>query len=147
MITIVSSSFMEGKEQKAGGAVVDCSSPWTVPTDAATALFPSCHFTGVAGEALPAARAAVAGCAPWPRRCHRWPGVPCIPGGTTTTSCAPRPQEYHRRRGNRERLKGQDQPWRLFYLGYLFPIWILGIKWGSFWSAILWFLLVSPLCR
>lgn len=58
MLTIISPSLAEGKERKAGGAVVGCSSPGTVPTDAATLWFPSCHFTGVAGEAVPAARAA-----------------------------------------------------------------------------------------
>lgn len=64
---------MEGKEGKAGGAVVDCSSPWTVPRDAVTALFPSCHFTGLAGEALPAAGVATAGCAPPSRgHCRHW---------------------------------------------------------------------------
>lgn len=58
MLAIISPSLAEGKERKAGGAVVGCSSPGTVPTDAATLWFPSCHFTGVAGEAVPAARAA-----------------------------------------------------------------------------------------
>lgn len=88
---------MEGKEGKAGGAVVDCSSPWTVPRDAGTALFPSCHFTGLAGEALPAAGVATAGCAPPSRgHCRHWMcpasslvlaqlAVACIPWSATGT--------------------------------------------------------------
>lgn len=43
---------MEGKGGNAGGAVVDCSSPWTA---AAHGLLPGSCFTGLAAEALPAA--------------------------------------------------------------------------------------------
>jgi len=78
---------------------VGCGSPWTVLTEAATALLPSCPAISPG----------------WLEKlCQlqglQQPAVPRIPGGTATASCAPRPWENCRRRGNGERLEGQDQP-------------------------------------
>lgn len=88
---------------------MDYSSPWTVPRDAGTALFSCCHFTGLAGEALPAAGVArlavlhhpggtaIPGCVLHPRcYCHNWlwPASLGVPQALRIT----------------EHLKGQNQP-------------------------------------
>lgn len=147
MITIISSPFMEGKEGREGRRSC-CGLQQPVDRSHGHShcfvSFLPFHWGGWRSSA------SWKGCQG--RLCLvtpavlPWTGVPCIPGGTAMADCGPHPREYHRRRGNREHLKGQDQPWRLLCLGDLFPTWILGIKWGSFWSAILWFLLASPLC-
>lgn len=111
---------MEGKGGKAGGAVVDCSRSWSAPRDAGTALFPSCRFTGLAGEALPAAGVATAGCAaPSQRHCHSWMcpasslvlpqlAVACIPRSATGS-------------GNQRAFEGAEPPLKVIVSGRAVP--------------------------